>query len=847
MYGVKDITAMRKSGRLEEAYEMAQALREADPGEWADMALFWVLRDMVGQLLNTPTDEGRVRAQDLLTQMESLQRTMKDDKNLGKPAIMKLRRMLSPHASDMAACSELAKTDPLTAFARAITIAGPKGEHLEPSLHEELGWIHYRYLRAKGDQLAPREGPTVLWEYLCLKNKRPSFLHSVMLGQAVTLHRLRQDFSFSGFLQHWDPRMLRREDLQPTRDGNGGTFPSLLSRVCDQLAQEGTPLIEELAEGAGCPPRDIADMQRKRWFWTLYNIKKEEGWSGKFAQAAMTYAMRYGQYEATHWHLEILSLVARDFDASRARFLLDFLRATAEVSMGESAWRRAIGSDGKSYPPYAVTFAKACYEALKSLPPSQRDPDLIATLSRLYDEMESHRAGDEWTARHRAFLSLWSGDVEDASERFRQLLLVLGTNYYVWREAAESVSDPTIKIGLLLHALELQRDDKFVGPIKLDLAELLIGEGYAADARKYLREYVAFRQKEGMQVDARCLRLQQLAQSGEDGRPDRYDKKQAVTAAMEYVYSDYQWEDFVVVSQYENKGKESKGKERVKLVSGDRSFSIRPGQLGIGKRSVPLGIVVRCRCIAEEATDQASEEGVRLRPLMMKVTDQPLWSTLPEEVGCIYRLNKEKRIASIASPDGDDFVLFNADREYKPGDCLTFRYFYECVKGERRARLVSPTLSDSLESILERFSEGVAVVDNVNPKKSLFHILLRNGCDMVRDRVIHYSETELRPEIGDSLKIRYAIIQRGKRAGSLIPVGMEKTDEVDESLIMQYSGALSLKYMSSTDAPDFAFVDDIYVPRYLLDDQDFADGDMVSGRAVYSDRGGFRAIELAKQ
>ena len=119
---------------------------------------------------------------------------------------------------------------------------------------------------------------------------------------------------------------------------------------------------------------------------------------------------------------------------------------------------------------------------------------------------------------------------------------------------------------------------------------------------------------------------------------------------------------------------------------------------------------------------------------------------------------------------------------------------------------------------------------------------------MVRDRVIRYSETELRPEIGDSLKIRYAIIRRGKRAGSLIPVGMEKTDEVDESLIVQYSGALSLKYMRSTDTPDFAFVDDeIYVPRYLLDDQDLADGDMVSGRAVYSDRGGFRAIELAKQ
>lgn len=766
MYGVKDITEMRKSGRLEEAYEMAQALREADPGEWADMALFWVLRDMVWQLLNTPTDEGRVRAQDLLTQMEGLQRTMKDDKNLGKPAIMKLRRMLSPHASDIAACSELAKSDPITAFDRASNIVGRQGESLDPSLHEELGWIYYRYLRAKGDQLAPREGPAVLWKYLCLTNKRPSLLHSMMLGQAVTLRRLGQDFSFSGFLQHWGPRMLRREDLQPTRDGNGGTFPSLLSRVCDQLAQEGTPLIEELAEGAGCPPRNIADMQRKWWFWTLYNIKKEEGWSGKFAQAAMTYATLYGHYEATHWHLEILSLVARDFDASRVRFLLDFLRATAEVSMGESAWRPATGSDGKSYPPYAATFAKACYEALKSLPPSQRDPDLIATLRRLYDDMESHRAGDEWTARHRAFLSLWSGSVEDAAERFRQLLLVLGTNYYVWREAAESVRDTTIKIGLLLHALELQRDDKFVGPIKLDLAELLIGEGYAVDARKYLREYVAYRQKEGMQVDARCLRLQQLAQSGEDGRSDRYDKKQAVTTAMEYVYSDYQWEDFVLVSQYE-----SKGKKRTKFLSPDRSFSIPLGRFGIGK-NVPPGTVIRCRYTAEEVSDRSIGDGVRLRPLMMQLTDRPLWSILPE---------------------------------------------------------------------------GIAAVDNVNAKKSLFHILLRADRGEVLDKVIHYSETEIRPERGDSLRVRYGVIT-GKQGEPLLqPVKIELSDEVDESLIKPFQGALHLKYKSSTDVPDFAFVNGIYVAKYLLTDGDFSDGDIVFGRAVYTRWGKFQAIELVKE
>ena len=41
----KEVTALRKSGRLQEAYNMAKTDLEQEQSEWTYSAMFWVLSD----------------------------------------------------------------------------------------------------------------------------------------------------------------------------------------------------------------------------------------------------------------------------------------------------------------------------------------------------------------------------------------------------------------------------------------------------------------------------------------------------------------------------------------------------------------------------------------------------------------------------------------------------------------------------------------------------------------------------------------------------------------------------------------------------------------------------------
>lgn len=71
--------------------------------------------------------------------------------------------------------------------------------------------------------------------------------------------------------------------------------------------------------------------------------------------------------------------------------------------------------------------------------------------------IELRNAGDEWTARQRAIISVWIGDKEDAVSRYRNLLEIMGEKYYTWQEMAQCVEEPLLRVGFLLRALELEK------------------------------------------------------------------------------------------------------------------------------------------------------------------------------------------------------------------------------------------------------------------------------------------------------------------------------------------------------------------------------------------------------
>ena len=43
---IREVTNLRRKGKLKEAYDMARRELNEDPNEWTRMSMFWVLRDL---------------------------------------------------------------------------------------------------------------------------------------------------------------------------------------------------------------------------------------------------------------------------------------------------------------------------------------------------------------------------------------------------------------------------------------------------------------------------------------------------------------------------------------------------------------------------------------------------------------------------------------------------------------------------------------------------------------------------------------------------------------------------------------------------------------------------------
>lgn len=151
------------------------------------------------------------------------------------------------------------------------------------------------------------------------------------------------------------------------------------------------------------------------------------------------------------------------------------------------------GKDGNEFQPFAVQFAKKCFELIKKHYKFQSNTDLIKALSHVYDQIEDHKAGDEWTTRHHAILYAWMGDKQCAVTRYRDLLKEMGDKYYIWQEMAQFIDEASLRVGFLLRALELEKTEDLIGPLRLQTAEALLEIGFTAEARIYLDYYAAHR------------------------------------------------------------------------------------------------------------------------------------------------------------------------------------------------------------------------------------------------------------------------------------------------------------------------------------------------------------------
>lgn len=244
-----------------------------------------------------------------------------------------------------------------------------------------------------------------------------------------------------------------------------------------------------------------------------------------------------------------------------------------------------------------------------------------------------------------------------------------------------------------------------------------------------------------------------------------------------------------------------------------------------------------------------TETIIKYIPLVVAPSEKEDWLTLPVKYGYIQHVNSEKKVYHIFSTDSTLVYEHFEEQALEKGNFVKFRQYTKKVKEEKKVFFKDIKKCDESEGITQ-FKCRIVAVDDVNEQKQLFHFVL--GPKLISG-ILHYNQTELRPAIGDFIKIHYYVrkIEDKKNPGQEKKVvevlRAEATEEVNNNLIKSIEGTLELKYrdLYSDGEPDFAFIGDYYVHKSILDKFNIHSDCHVTAKAIYTGDGKWKVYEIA--
>ena len=816
---VKDVTNLRKEGKLQEAYDLALQELNEDPNEWTNMSMFWVLRDYAQRIYIPANNLEKARI--CLDQMRKLLPVMIDDSGAGERAYQALYKQILPNASEIKAAVDLSKSNPIEAYNTAVAKFGNDGRALDRSLHEDFGWVIYRYLKANNENLTNLQIRELLRDYMQLENERPSLLHSVILNFALNLSKANNGFNFYNFLILWGINNLREEDFENGyKDGHD--IPSLVNRLCKTIIDSEQKFNVSEFVGEFSHKSIVVEGLRQYYFWKLMNLYKENQLS-QLWESFEYYANEYSALGASHWHSEILKIANRFMVNEHSFRFCSFVRkwyGNGNFQGGD--WRKEKTEDGKEFPSLVVKTAKKCYETVKAAMPNGVEDETLKWLKELLEQVSTHETEDDWSIRNYANVCLWCGDEKQAIATYKSLLTRMGDKYYFWSELADCIKDDNqLRIGLLLKAKSLERNEDFLGDIHLSLASLWQESGHSAKAKQELDAYIKHRKEKGWSVSDRYREISSC--SFVEDKSERVNFLDYIHRAEDFVYEDYPWVYFVLTEKWTANDSES-----CNLYNGNGcSFTVKTKRFPI-LRKTKVGEIIQFRCKMEEellpdskyhSWMQRTIKKTRVVPLVAQTTDKEAWSLLPVTYGVIDYINESKSMLHILTQDS--IQVFS---KYKKGEAFVvdtfvkFRMYEEQRNEESRSCAVNVVPCPPDEA-LPHMKTIIVVVDDVNEEKKLFHVVLGPG--KVSD-IVRYEQTDIRPSIGDFLNITYCIKKNKEGKKRIKFLDIKKTDAECENVTKTVTGRLQLKYRddgydeNEIRVPDFAFVQDYYVHRRLL-------------------------------
>ncbi|WP_396147362.1 DUF7017 domain-containing protein [Flavobacterium sp.] len=832
----RTVFELRREGKIQEALNMALQLYQIDPDEaWNQNALAWPLIDLCKAAL---TQNNLTEAQKYFNQLVAINFTNIDDIITSQIAFLKPK--IDSNYSKIQEAENLSRNGNHKLALSNMKAMFSNNQLLEIH-HEAYGWVIYRYIKAEEKNSSIKELKSLMMDYINLSNERPSMLHSTILNFALGFSKDQSDFNLYNFFLLWDPSKLRREDTMESHN-NGTTYPSLISRVLREFIDKKTQIDSKILfeKIPFISPVKIVELLREPYYWKLYSADNENR-KADLWKIFEEYNSLFQNQNGSDIHSKILNSALFSMKENEEWRFLNFFENWNPDNFIESDWRE-VKKDDKIYPPMAIKAIKKAFDLIK-----------VGTAYNNLDKIvNAYKIGvtkfpkDIWLKREYATLLARNNEAEESIKIYKNLVLEIGDQAYVWHEFALlfSVEEVDLSIGMLSKAIKLQKDENFLGSTRLDLAEKLIKKNKLEEALVELNKYQEYKSANNKNVSDKFNELAVFTKGIQTHNKDNLELyNEFIIVAENFAYQDISWTELVFVEKWKN----DKNKEKLSFTDGNNlSLSINANRFPILK-DLQVGHVVKFKLHNKLVEDKIKLHQFKQEyyPLLVEISDKPKWSCLEDIIAVVDYINVEKNIVHAISSDNKEVFFPMENLSLIKGDFISAKKLQKKVREEIRIDLKNITKVNK-EDVLNNFISLLAVIDSINIEKQLFHYVVNNRIH----GVIRFEETELRPIEGEFIQLRL-VHKLDKKHNKLMfkAIEIKPTDEITTTLRKDISGLLKLKfkqYGKTIDwedldygdenrlTPSFGFIGDYYVPKEIIENTKIGGNCDVDAKVVFS-------------
>lgn len=228
---IKEITALRKSGHLQEALEGAEMEFAKNVNKYTVGAMFWCLNDLYKQ--QNSNDSAAT-----IERMKSLYNDYCVGDEYMQKALESAERHSLPHFQEIKDAVDKVKSGANAICAHQQAMVWYKEGQLDTKLYSDFGWLTYYALKQTSIRETHKR-KVLLNQYLQLDLPKPSILHSLILGEAIKVEQNTPlMFRIRDFIRIWGLENLRQEDWEQYRTEEGNTLPSTVEKLIGVYTKE---------------------------------------------------------------------------------------------------------------------------------------------------------------------------------------------------------------------------------------------------------------------------------------------------------------------------------------------------------------------------------------------------------------------------------------------------------------------------------------------------------------------------------------------------------------------------------------------------------------------------------